>query len=268
MANQYNTNIAFPQIGGINATDNEAIVIGGREGRPTLHDYAGLRAALSNAGDPRYVGYFVDFVGDTDDATLVKTIGSGGSVALSTTTAGGTLTIATGATDDTAVTIALGTHWLVSNGLTFFEARIKSVTAITLRAIEVGLSDATTETNGLAFSNHAVGAVADVADNAAVFGYDTDASMTDWAINTVKAGTPAAVALDPSAAPSLSYQTLGIVVQADGDAWFYLDGVEVGHVENAVATTALLTPWVTLKTLSAADKSIIVDYVLVHGERV
>lgn len=252
-----NANIAFPQGG-------DTLETGGRDGRlPIVHDYTAIRALLANAGSHEYVGYWDDFLGDLLSAEWQTDLSASVTIAVSAA-AGGKITFTTTTTDNDKATLALGLHWLVSSGYTFFEARVKSVTAITLRAIEVGLSDAVSETNGLAFSNHSATPTA-VADNAAIFGYDTAASMTTWALNTVNATTAASTVI--TAAPSTSYQRLGLFIDSSGNATFYVDGSVVGTKALAVATTAVLTPWVSLKSLSAAAKSIDCDYVSIFGTR-
>ena len=49
-------------------------------------------------------------------------------------------------------------------------------------------------------------------------------------------------------APSTSYQKLGVIIESNGTAHFFVDGVRVSTVTNAVATTAVLTPWIAIKT--------------------
>ncbi len=259
---QANTNISFPQAGSSDV-DRSAIVIGAKAGRPSIHNWEGLRWSLM-LNNPEYLAWFDDFLGDTVNATWQTNLSTGATAAINAQTPG-VVRLTTDTDDNDFATLALGLNFTVSKGWTFFEARVASVTAITLRAIEVGLSDALSETAGLAFSNHSAAGVVDVADNAAIFGYDTDASMTAWAVNTVNAGTPAATAL--TAAPGTTFQKLGIAVNSDGDAYFFVDGTLVATHLLAVATTAILTPWISLVSLSGATKSIDIDYVAVAGTR-
>lgn len=254
----YNSNITFPQ-------GASSIRIGDREAtHPLEFTHDEFRKVLAGAGAHNYVGIFDDFLGDAIDARWDEDISTGATIAVNAQ-AGGAIRFSTDTDEDDHATLALGLHWLVSAGYTFFEARVKSVSAITLRAIEVGLSDAVSETNGLAFSNHSASGVTDVATNAILFGYDTDASMTTWAANSVNAGTPAATAL--TAAPSTSWQRLGVLVDSAGNGSFYVDGTLVATHALAVATTAVFTPWISLASQSGAIKSIDVDYISIYGQR-
>lgn len=233
---------------------------------PYWYDVA---AAIANSGSGNSIGTFDHFLGDTLRDEWATDLSTGAGIAIDTSnTEGGQATFTTDTDDNDHATLALGLHWLVSNGTIVFEAAVKSVTAITVRAIEVGLSDALSETNGLAFSSHDATPV-DVATNAAVFGYNTDDSMTTWSALAVNAGTP--VYADTEVAPSTSgFQRLGIVIDSAGNVHYYIGGV--GQPANfiathslGIATTALLTPWITLKSLSGAAKTINLDYVMCYG---
>jgi hypothetical protein len=260
---QANTDLALVQAGSAGVS-RAAFVLGAKTGRPTLHEWDSVRwSLLSN--NPDYVAFWDDFLGDSVNATWQPDLSTGSTIAINTQN-GGAIRFTTDTDDDDHATLTLGLHWLVSNGWTFFETRFKSVSAITVRAIEIGLSDAISETNGLAFSNHSVAGITAVADDAAIFGYDTDATMTTWAANSVNAaGTPQATLL--TAAPTTSYVRLGIAVNDGGDAFYFVDGDLVATHTSAVATTAVLTPWISLKSLSAATKSIDIDYAAIAGAR-
>lgn len=258
---QANTDLGIVQAGSAGIS-RAGIVLGAKTGRPTLHEWDSVRWSLL-ANNPDYVALFDNFVGAAVDSRWATDLSTGATIAVNAQT-GGAIRFTLDTDDNDHATLALGLHWLVSKGWTFFETSFKSVTAITLRAIEIGLSDATSETNGLAFSDHSVAGITAVADNAALFGYDTDATMTKWAVNSVNAaGTPQADLL--TAAPTTSYVRLGIAVNDGGDAFYFVDGALVATHTAAVATTAVLTPWISLKSLSAAAKSIDIDYVGIAG---
>lgn len=259
---QANSNLARVQ-GGSQSANRDGFVTGAMVGQPVFFNWAELQMSWLN-NNPDFVSRFDHFTGAAISTAWATNLSTGATIAINAQQ-NGVIRFSTDTDDDDFATLALGLNFLVSKGWTFFEARVKSVTAITLRGIEVGVSDALSETNGLAFSNHSVTGVTAVADNAAVFGYDTDASMTAWALNTVNATVAAASALDPVTAPALTFQRLGIAINAEGDAFFYLDGELVGSKQSAVATTAVLTPWITLKSLSGAIKSIDVDYIAIAG---
>lgn len=259
-----NTNIAT-QIGG------DTYEFGTPAGRATEHDWEGVRAVLANGGSREYVGLFDDFLGDAIATPWDEDLSTGAAVAINAAQ-NGTIRFTTDTDDNDHATLALGLHWLVSKGLTVFEARVAQITAITLRAVEIGLSDAVSETNGLAFSSHDATPV-DVADNAAVFAINSDESVATWSLLSVNAGTPQRS--DSAVAPVAgTFQGFRIVIDELGNAEFFIDsdGDEdeyqlVGRHSLAVASTAVLTPWITLKSLSGAIKTMDVDYIGIYGKR-
>lgn len=253
-----NANIGFPQ-------GADTLQTGSYDGFEIDHDYKAVRAALMNGGSPDHVGFFDDFLGDAIDSRWDEDLATGATIAVNSQ-AGGVIRFSTDTDDDDHATLALGLHWLVSRGLTFFEARVTSVSALTLRAIEVGVSDAVSESNGLAFSSHDATPVA-VATNAAVFGYNTDESMTAWSALSVNAGGTPQYTNTGTALVAGTFQRLGLLIDAAGNVRFYINGELVATHDLGVATTSLFTPWITLKSLSGAIKSIDVDYVNIYGQR-
>ena len=94
---------------------------------------------------------------------------SGPTVSISSQATEGKASLVADATINHFGNLALGLHFLVSKGYTFFEARVKNVSAITARILEVGFNDALAPAAGLAFSNHTTPTA--VSTNAAIFGY-------------------------------------------------------------------------------------------------
>jgi hypothetical protein len=231
--------------------------IGGATEHPVTYGYDGLR--FNNAiNNPDYVAFFDHFLGDTLSAEWDTDVSTGATVAV-LSAANGTVRFDTAATDNGHATLALGLHWTTGSDFLIAEARFASATTTVTRAIEVGISDAVSETNGLAFSSHDATPVA-VATDAVVFGFNTDDTMTAWsAISVNDGGTPqqtdTAIALTAD-----TFQKLRIVVNQTGDAIFYIDGTEVARHLLAVNTAVLVSPWVTLKTLAATTAVADVDY--------
>lgn len=253
--NGANVNIAINQGG-------DEFVLGSLTPVKTVHNWQDLRRALALAS-PDYIAFFDDFIGDVLSDEWDEDISTGATVAINAQ-AGGVVRLTTDTDDNDHATLALGLHWTAGVAL-YFEARVKSVTDTLVRAVEVGVSDALLETNGIAFSSHDATPV-DVATDAAVFGWNTDESMTAFSALSVKAGgTPQYT--DTGVALATTYTKLGILIDTDGTAYFYANDVLVATHSAAIATTAVLTPWITLKSLSGAAKSIDVDYVLIIGER-
>lgn len=263
---QANSDIAHVQ-GGSQGASRDAYVIGARSGRPTFIPYEEIRTSFA-LGSGEQVAFFDHFLGNIGASAVPapwsEDAGSTGT-ALPTASPGdasGLLALTTAATLNDHITVALGTHWVVSEGWTFFEASLQ-LGQLTETILEVGLSDALSEANGLAFSDHTVAGVTDVATDAVIFAFDTDAGA-NWLVNTVNDGTPQAV--DSGVAATGNFVSLRIEVSPDGDAYFYVDGTFVASVESAVPTDAVFTPWVSLVALEGVAKSANIDYLGVVGD--
>lgn len=263
---QMNTNYGLVQAGSHGA-EEAGVGVGVKDGFPSFFRWDGLQ--FSHAlGNPLYVAHWDDFTGV--DATLTRyTLNGSGGSQTAQAVAGGALRLTTGGTDTNLRTLTVGLNWLVSRGWTFFEARVASVSSIATRVIEIGLSDAVSETNGMAFSTHTASAPVDVADNAAIFGYDTNASGNGgkFAALSVNGGTPTGT-LTTVAPVAGTYNTFRVGIDESGNAYFWADGVLVATHALAVATSSLLTPWLGVVTRTGGASSIDVDYFGVFGNRV
>lgn len=180
---------------------------------------------------------------------------------------------AAGVTDAAALSSRVLTHGqAVSLGPIVFEARV-SVSHITGATVCVGLSDKIAD--GAAEAVLHVIKVADIADdgltvsNALSFCQDAEATnATLWHATSENAGTIAHVAaagecvLDVGPTPNV-YQTLRIEVDATGDARFYVDGELKFTEETAVATTAVLVPYiaVTAEDGTPVATTVSIDYI-------
>lgn len=256
-----NSDIAFMQGG------NKMLIGGGKTPFIPLEvESRDLQAVLANAGNTLAVGIFDDFLGDAVLSPWAENLSVGATAAINSQ-AGGAIRLSTDTDDDDFATLALSLSWLVSNGLTVFNARVRCNTAITLRAVEIGVSDALSETAGLAFSSHDATVVA-VADDAAIFAINSDESITTWSCLTARANTNV-LRTNSAVTPTAGvYQKFTIAIRSDGSVFFLINDALVGsHPANSIATTALLTPWISLKSLSAAAKTIDADYIGMFGER-
>jgi len=266
---QANTDIGLIQPGTL-GTNRAAFVVGAKSGVPSLHYWDDVRFALASASKD-HVGFFEDWSGITNTSLLPWTKNASGAGTIlpkgAAGTANGEIEFSTVNNSDNAwVSLTLGASWKASAGFLWWEARVQPE-QISACAFEFGLSDALTETAGVAFSNHSVASVTDVATDAAIFAFDTDNSLTNWTINTVKNGTPQALDTGIAVAAS-TYYLLKIVVNASGDAEFFIDGASVGTITDAVTSTALLGPWnSTLTRVNNAAKKALVDYIGLIGVR-
>lgn len=276
---QHNSNYAVYQAGSEGASD-AGVVLGALDGLPTKHDYLSLRTVFMGAGSPDHVALFDDFVGNAVlTAWLLTQQATGtpsGTHAIVAAQRGGVSRLTTDTEANTDyVSLAAGLNWYVGAGRLFFEARIRPVAAADLVnvKIEVGLSDATSETggsaaaNGLAFSDHVTPTA--VATNALIFGFQEGASdTTNWKVLGVNAGTITAADSGGSAPAAETWVTLGIVVDANGTARFYINGTLVHTETSAIATTALLTPWISIKNYGDTNANALdIDYILIAGSR-
>ena len=178
-----------------------------------------------------------------------------------------------GVTDAAAVSSRVITHGqAVSLGEITFEARI-SVSHVTGATVCVGLSDKIASGSAEAVLHTVKSEV--IADdgltvsNALSFAQDSEATnVTNWYATSENAGTiaHAAAAADCllAAAPTVdTYQVLKIVVNAKGDAFYYVDGLLKFTELTAVATTAILVPYiaVTAEDGTPVATTLSIDYI-------
>lgn len=232
--------------------------------------YAGLLAAVNvepvaDVG----IGKFDDFVGDTIDGTYATFINSSGTITASSGSGVHAALLTTSTTSGEWAGLALGLQWPANASVTLFEARLK-LNVLTEVIVECGLSDALSESGGIAFSSHDSTPVA-VATNAAMFGWHNSTSpsesTTSLSILTVNNGTAAYLTTTSHPLVADTYIKLSVVINSLGNAGFYINDVSVGSVEAAVQTSAVLTPWVTVKTSNTTSKIVTLDYWRIAGSR-
>ena len=162
---------------------------------------------------------------------------------------------------------------LISLGKTVFETRV-SFSAVTGCSWGFGLGDVLA--NATEVANYTVnsGVAADDAGiaNAISFVFDTDATAALWQACSTNAGTVGNAGVEETlvdAPAANTYQTLRIEVDASGDARFYINGVLRLSRPTAVATTALLIPYIWGDSAVDAQTSVTVaiDYVKFQGAR-
>lgn len=266
---QANGDISFPQ-GGSEGVSNDALVLGAYSGQATFYGWRGLRYALG--GNPDQFSYFDDFVTPGLSAAAAPWQADAGSTGAHTTDAaglaGGVLVGTTAATDNDHLTLALSTTLSVANGWVFFDTRVQ-LPSIAGIEVEFGLNDALSEAAGVAFSDHTVAGATAVAEDAAVFAFSTEDSITTWHVNTVRdAATDVVQAVNTgTTVEAATWYQLGVAIDSSGNAFFYIDGARVATIENAVATDALLTPWLTVASDGGDAKAVNIDYVGVSAVR-
>lgn len=255
MAEQYNSDIALQQAGSRGAP-NAAMVLGARSGVPTVIPFEDLRWTANGANNVSLFDSLFGVAGETISGWTADAGSTG--TATYTGTGGGVLTTAAAAAND-HVTISVGQPLVAENGTIFFEAQV-SLAAITEIAVEIGLSDAASETAGLAFSDHTVGGVTDVATDAVVVAFDTGDSLTNWTVNTSNNGTPQAADTAVAVAATTNY-TFRLVVNTDGDVDVYVNGTLTNSITDAIATDANVGAWITCVTRGASARTLNLKYV-------
>ena len=190
----------------------------------------------------------------------------------------GLITGSSGSSDDdtdiSVISYGLLAHGsLVSSGLTVLEARITLDDAITLWGINVGLADIIQTANEEALFECNTNVCAQLPDdnfnNAAAFLFHTDSNDAQgdfWLAVNENADTMGNAADEYSLANAPTagtYQVLRLEIDANGHAFYYIDGTLMGVEPLAVATTAVLIPTITLNSPddgTAAVRKVYVDY--------
>lgn len=218
---------------------------------------------------------FDDFLGDvladqwsgaagTDTAGAAPAINAqeNGVVRLTSGDAGGGNDAADGSV------LTAGLNWYAENGGLVIEGRIKLVSAITTVNVCFGFTDVLGTTAVEApFEIGSTDAITSNATDAVCFVFDTAGTDDQWAGLGVKNGTDTS-RVDTGLAPTAdTYQRLRIEVGTAGDATFFVDGVEVGSVANAVTATVALTPVLFVMTRTTATRSVDADYIFCQQER-
>ena len=216
------------------------------------------------------VKFWHDFCGPAVDETNDIDAGTenSGTQAISTG-ADGIYRLTTGIVSGNRVAFGTSLNWRASDGgpLTF-EARIKSVTAITTRAYFIGLTDTVpsgTLENPIEMSGTTL---TTTASDAVGFMYDTDATNDYWYCVGVKAdadGTSVNTSVAPAAAGT--YQTLRVMVSVDGHADFYIDGKFEGHVDSAITAATAVCGIVLVETRTAGASILDTDYIYLEKGR-
>ena len=165
--------------------------------------------------------------------------------------------------------ILLSQGALVSAGTTTFKTRV-AFDQLTGTSWNFGLSDTLAESTCRSLYTVDSGTIADgglTVDDAVCFAFSSDATAgTKWQVCSEKTGTIYASAAEEAltTGPTAeTYATLMITVDSSGNALFYLNGTLVANHPLAVATTAVLIPFIGGNSAEDADVAtdVFVDYV-------
>lgn len=242
-----NTNIARLQGG-------HKFELGGYDGAPVEVDWKDVLQAFASGGARNVVGVWDDFIGAALDTNLwTVDAASTGTGAYGTLQVGGAvrLTTAAAAAND-HVTLAGDTLLSPTRLSAIWRAKLS---AITERAVELGVSDAASETAGLAFSS--VTTPTAVATDALVFGYNSGQSANWYALAVVN---DVAVTYDTGIVADDEWHEFQILVTPAGAARYYIDNTLVATHEGAVRAAAVFRAWATNVTLGTASAELQADF--------
>lgn len=222
------------------------------------------------------VTVFDEFIGSTLDTDTWTSDVTGLNAAVSQPNDTGLTVVAlnNGEDDDGHATLASDLTFNSSGELLLVEGRIR-IDDLDEVAIEFGVSDAASETGGLAFTSHDATPVA-VATNAAIFGFLHDTAggetNTNWSALNVNAGS--AARLDTSVAPVAGTFVLLQLVLAlntdtdEVDASWFINGSLVASATDVIATNTPLYVWLSTKNFEAADAKLLeADYIRATQDR-
>ena len=197
----------------------------------------------------------------------------------------GYVTLVTGTTSGNRSQITGERVWRSeSGGPLMFEAGFVSITAITLRALYVGLTDATGIENPIEASGSGDG-ITTTATDAVGFMYDTLADTDVWFAVGVDSDTdapgagPLAARFTERTPTAGTDQALKIVINEDGKATFSINGQMVNRGSNisgwehdermtaSVSPNVNLCPTVVVEARENAAKTVYVDYIFVAKGR-
>lgn len=223
-----------------------------------------LKAMLALHGNPAYVSFWDDFVGDSAGTWPASanwgypsTVGTGTEVIAISAAVGGELSVTTGGTSGNSAGQGLGLHWKGDNTV-YFAARMK-IDDITSSKFEIGLTDSVADDG--AVDGKATPTF--TATDCALFVRDT---TEDTALTFVSNGGPGTDG-NADAAFAVTNDTYFIVevVVQDDFASGYINGVHVG--DGSIEGGNALTPWVYVETLTTGTRTVTLDWWLTIGPR-
>lgn len=221
------------------------------------------------------VHWFDDFLGDALDGRYTTSC-DGGTVSIVCGGIDGILRFATSTTDNEMCEVAMRPAFRTQDGSMAMEVYTE-MSAITTNSVNFGFNDDESEASntlpvtlcGTTFTSNAGTFVG--------FVFDTDATNDFWHAFAVDGNTDTTVAiatLNTGVAPVAgTKQLLRIELQDKGacnlsDAQFFIDGLLVVTIPNAVTRGTALGPWLGAESrLACASRNICTDYLLVQKSR-
>lgn len=220
-------------------------------------------------GIVRYFDDFVRIVIDSATASLYNVNADGGGTAFAINLQHNGVIRGTGDGTDGDITNIFGPiAWRCDQGGPMtLEIRLTLITSLANGEQYIGWTDANTDENPITLSTADV--VTANADDAVGFAF-TGAGTADWKTVSVNATAVGSVARANNKGPTTpvltTWQTFKVVLNVDGDADYYIDGVFQGREDLAVTPTVLLGLCVAQQEGGTA-RSTDIDYVYTSAGR-
>jgi hypothetical protein len=189
------------------------------------------------------------------------TTGSG-SITYNQDTQGGSVTLATGGTDDSKALLYLDTDILIPSQVLSFQCHLSAISAVTEIDIRVGFAP---RASWAAMA--AVGALA--ALPADYFLYETICvgAAANWFLK-YQTGGSGAIATDSAVLAVVTTTKLIAMIDATIFPLGYVNGVPFRtNVSTEIDTTHLMAPGVLISNTSAADRTVTLDMISWEGNR-
>ena len=135
---------------------------------------------------------FDHFTGAALAGEIAGVVENSGTAAIIVGQEGGAATITTGTSDGNRAHLSAGLNWKAASGSIWFEARVKNVTAVTTRALFIGVTDTVAQENPIELGS--AQAITSNATDAVGFIFDTAATTDVWYIGAVKGDVDATLA--------------------------------------------------------------------------
>ena len=215
------------------------------------------------------VHFFDDFLGDTINLDLyVVNVSSGGTAFAINAQHNGVARGTGDGTDGDITNLYCPPQYRAdAGGPLTLEIRATLITSLANGEEYIGFSDAATDENPINVSTADV--VTTTASNAVGFAF-TGAGTADWkavSVNGDADGTVTRCNVGGATTPVLTtWQTFKVVINADGDADYYIDGIFQVREDLAVSPTTLLNFFVAQQDGGAA-RSTDLDYIEVWAGR-
>ncbi len=227
----------------------------------------GLIFSRDAANQPNVVGNFMPervilhdhFIADYSEQDWVAEATNGSTIAQAVAN-GGTVTIVTSGSNDDVGEFSHAVQWSGAKNCVM-EARIHTNSIVAI-GINGGWIDADISTNDqIGFEITGTALVNARANEGAVFVFDTDGDTNVWYVAATDSGTEGTpVAARGTLAPVAStFANIRVVINTDGDATFYYNGVSVGFLPTAITASTLLTPYVAYIARTGSAKTLTID---------